>query len=417
MPRETRNHVDDLRGATRLAVQATRGVTDLVEAMHQTIGAGPAVLGRPLERPVRVLTAPVYAGIRGTTRLVGAGIDLALAGIGPLVPRRAPGKEFEAVLAAVNGVLGDYLAETRNPLAIRMGLYHGGHRLEIHRHALRAALPGAGRKLLVLVHGSCMNDAAWNHHGHDHGAALARDLGYTQVYLRYNSGLHISTNGGQLSALLERLVAEWPAALDELVLLGHSMGGLVSRSACHVAETAGHRWRQRLTKLVCIASPHHGAPLERGGSWVDVLLGVSRYSRPLARLGKIRSAGVTDLRFGYVLDEHWEGRDRFRLGTDRRTPLQLPEGVECYAIAGTRARQPGTRLPDDGLVPVDSALGRHKRPELTLAFPETHQWIGFGIGHVELLGRIEVYDILRGWLSSREEERTTAPRWRRSRTR
>ena len=399
MARETRSRVEDLRAATRLAVEATRSVTDLIEAMHQTIGAGPAVLGRPLQRATRVVTAPVYGSIRGVTRLVGAGIDVALARIAPLAPPRAPGKEFEAVRSALNGVLGDYLAETRNPLASQMGLYHGGHRLEIDRRALRATLPGADRKVLVLVHGSCMNEEAWNRPGHDHGAALARDLGYTPVYLRYNSGLHISTNGRELSALLERLVTEWPEPLEELVLLAHSMGGLVARSACHVAETAGHRWCRRLTSLVCIASPHHGAPLERGGSWVDVLLGVSRYSRPLVRLGRIRSAGVTDLRFGYVLDEDWQGRDRFRLTADRRTPLPLPEGVACYAIAGTKARQPGTRLPGDGLVTVDSALGRHMKPELTLAFPETHRWIGFGMGHVELLGRLEVYETLRRWLT------------------
>ena len=401
MARETRSRVEDLRAATRLAVEATRSVTDLVEAMHQTIGAGPAVLGRPLERPIRVLTAPVYGGIRGATRLVGAGIDRALAGIAPLATPRAPGKELEAVLAALNGVLGDYLAETRNPLAIQMGLHHGGHRLELDQRALRIALPGAGRKLLVLVHGSSMNEEAWSRPGHDHGAALARDLGYTPVYLRYNSGLHISTNGRELSLLLERLVTEWPVPLDELVLLAHSMGGLVSRSACHAAETAGHRWRRRLTGLVCLGSPHHGAPLERGGSWVDVLLGVSRYSRPLAKLGRIRSAGVTDLRFGYVLDEDWQGRDRFRLTADRRTPLPLPAGVECYAIAGTKARRPRARLPGDGLVPVDSALGRHRKPELTLAFPEAHRWIGFGIGHVELLGSTQVYATLRRWLSPR----------------
>ena len=400
MPRQDRSRVDDLRGATRLAVAATRSVTDLVEAMHRTIGGGPAVLGRPLERPTRLLTAPVYGGVRGVTRLVGAGIDLALARIAPLVGGKAPGPELEAVLAALNGVLGDYLAETGNPLAIQMRLRHDGQPLELDRPALRAALPTAGRKLLVLIHGSSMNDRQWNQKGHDHGAALARELGYTSVYLYYNSGLHISTNGRELSALLEQLVAEWPAPLDELVLVGHSMGGLVARSACHAAESAGHRWRRKLTRLVCIASPHHGAPLERGGSWVDLLLGVSRYSRPLARLGRIRSAGVTDLRYGNVLDEHWQGRDRFAPGADRRTPLDLPEGVECYAIAGTRARGPGGRLPGDGLVSVDSALGRHRKPELTLDFPKAHQWIGFGMGHVDLLGRIEVYQTLRRWLSS-----------------
>jgi hypothetical protein len=384
----------------RLAAEATRRVTDLVEAMHQSIGAGPDVLGRPLEGPTRLLTGPIYGGIRGMTRLVGAGIDLALAQVAPLLGGSTPGPEREAVLAALNGVLGDALEARRNPLAIEMRLRRGGLPLELEREALRQAFPEAGGRVVVLVHGSCLNDRQWTRLGHDHGAALARDLGLTPVYLHYNSGLHVSTNGRALAELLERLVAGWPAPLEELIIVAHSMGGLVSRSACHAAERAGHRWRGSLGRLVCLGSPHHGAPLERGGHWVDLLLDVSRYSAPLARLGKIRSAGVTDMRFGNVLDEHWEGRDRFGLEGDLRSPLELPAGVRCYAVAATRTpRQAGGRCASDGLVPVDSALGRHPKPELTLAFPAAHQWIGFGMGHLDLLSRPEVYATLRAWLA------------------
>jgi pimeloyl-ACP methyl ester carboxylesterase len=394
----TRNHVDDLRGASRLAVEATRSITNLVEAMHLTIGGGPEILGRPLEGPTRVFTGLVYRSIRGVTKLVGASIDRALAQLAPLVREGAPGTEREAVLAVLNGVLGDYLSETGNPLAIQMQLRRGGHPLEPERQALNALLPQAGSKLLLLVHGSCLNDRRWLRLGHDHGAALARDLDYTPVYLLYNSGLHISTNGRAFAALLEQLVAEWPVPLDELVIVGHSMGGLVARSACHYGEAAAHLWRLKLDKLVCLGSPHHGAVLERGGNWVDLLLGSSRYSAPLARLGKIRSAGVTDMRFGIVLDEHWEGHERFAHAGDPRSQLKLPDGVECYAIAATTAPGARSKLPGDGLVSVDSALGRHRKPELTLAFPEKHQWIGFGMGHFDLLNRAEVYATLRGWL-------------------
>jgi len=396
--RRTRNHLDDLRGASRLAIEATRSVTDLVEAMHLTIGGGPAILGRPLEHPTRILTRPVYGSIRGVTKLVGASIDRALAKLAPLAGDGPAGPEREGVLAVLNGVLGDYLSATGNPLAIQMQLRQGGQPLELERRALQALHPQAGGKLLLLLHGSCLNDRKWLRLGHDHGAALARDLGYTPVYLLYNSGLHISTNGRAFAALLERLVAEWPVPIDELVILGHSMGGLVARSACHYAEAAAHRWRPKLDKLVCLGSPHHGAPLERSGNWFELLLGVSRYSAPLARLGRIRSAGVTDMRFGLVLDEHWEGRERFAHAGDPRRTLKLPDGVECYAIAATTAPGPRNKLPGDGLVSVDSALGRHHKPELTLAFPEAHQWIGFGMGHFELLNRAEVYATLRGWL-------------------
>jgi hypothetical protein len=397
--KETRKHVDDLRGVGRLAVEATESVTGLVEAMHNTIAAGPDILGRPLEAPTSLLTGLVYGSIRGVTRLVGGGIDLALAKLAPLLGESAPGPERDAVLAALNGVLGDYLSETGNPLAIQMRLVHAGHALEVERQTLRAAIPQARGKVLVMVHGSSLSDRQWNRLGHDHGAALARDLGYTPIYLRYNSGLHVSTNGRAFPALLERLVAEWPVPVDELVMVAHSMGGLVSRSACLIGEAEGHAWRRKLAKLVCLGTPHHGAPLERGGSWVDRLLATSRYSAPLARLGKIRSAGVTDMRFGFVQDEHWQGRDRFAHGDDPRGQMRLPDGVACYAIAGTTARKARAKLPGDGMVPVDSALGRHARPELTLRFPEAHQRIAFGTGHLDLLIRAEVYATIRQWLS------------------
>jgi len=244
-----------------------------------------------------------------------------------------------------------------------------------------------------------MHHDQWQRHGHDHGAMLARDLGFAPLYLHYNTGLHVSTNGRALAALLEELVLAWPIPVTELTILAHSMGGLVSRSACHVAEEAGLSWRGKLRAIAFLGTPHHGAPLERGGSWIDTLLAVSRYSAPLARLGKIRSAGVTDLRFGSVLDEHWQGRDRFVRGADPRAALKLPDGVACYAVAATTAAAPIDPLPGDGLVPVDSALGRHAVPELLLRFSEDDQWIGFGMNHLDLLSSLEVYAKLREWLA------------------
>jgi hypothetical protein len=394
-----------LRGASRLAVEATTSVAGVVEAMHHGIGAGPAILGRPLARPVALFTGPAYGSIRAVTRLVGAGVEAVLDHLAPaftLLPgARAPRPPpLEALVAVLNGVLGDHLAERRNPLAIEMRLRSDGRPLELDREALRAAFPKATRALLVLVHGSCVSDLQWTREGHDHGAALARDLGFTPVYAHYNTGLHASVNGRALAALLEQLVTAWPARPADLVLLGHSMGGLVARSACHVGEAEGHAWRRRLRALACVGTPHHGAPLERGGHWIDLLLGVSRYSAPLARLGQIRSAGVTDMRHGNVLDEHWEGRDRFGYRRDDRVPLPLPAGVRCYAIAATTdARGVAGRRPSDGLVTVDSALGRHARPELTLGFPQANQWIAHGTTHLELLSRPEVYARLRAWLS------------------
>jgi hypothetical protein len=187
--------------------------------------------------------------------------------------------------------------------------------------------------------------------------------------------------------------------VKELDLLGVSMGGLVSRSACHAAENGNLRWRSKLRKLVTLGTPHHGSPIERGGNIIQLLLGVSSYSAPIARLGRLRSAGVTDLRYGNVLDEHWRDKERFEHELDTRRPLPLPEGVSCYAIAASLSKSGAPNPRGDGLVPVASALGKHERPELALGFPEANQWTVFDTGHIDLLHRAEVYERLRDFLA------------------
>lgn len=394
----SRKRADDLRAASKLAVDATERVTRVVEDMHRTIASGPPLLGRPLQLPARVLTSLVYGWIRGVTGVVGIGIDAALAPLAPLLGESEPSMERDTVVAALNGVIGDYLVETANPLAIEMVFRREGRALELEPKSLGEAFPDATGKLLVLAHGSSMHDRQWNWKGHDHGAALARDLGVTPVYLRYNSGLHVSENGRAFAQLLEELVNAWPVPIQQLDLLGVSMGGLVSRSACHAAENANHAWRSKLRKLVTLGTPHHGSPIERGGNIIQLLLGVSSYSAPIARLARLRSAGVTDLRYGNVLDEHWRDKERFDHEMDVRRPLPLPEGVSCYAIAASLSK---SEVPDprgDGLVPVASALGRHERSELTLGFPESNQWTVFDTGHLDLLHRPEVYERLRDCL-------------------
>jgi hypothetical protein len=141
--------------------------------------------------------------------------------------------------------------------------------------------------------------------------------------------------------------------------------------------------------MVFVATPHHGAPLERGGNWLETVLGVTRYSAPLARLARVRSAGVTDLRFGNIVDEHWHARDRFELGRDARAPVPLPRGVHCYAAVAE----------NDALVPLASALGEHEKPDLALGLPESHRFVAKGAGHVDVLRRPEVWDQIERWLA------------------
>ncbi len=163
------------------------------------------------------------------------------------------------------------------------------------------------------------------------------------------------------------------------------------------------RGRDGFAGCAFLGTPHHGAPLERGGNWVDVILGATPYAAPFARLGKIRSAGITDLRYGNVLDEHWQGRDRFARARDTRRIVPLPKGVLSFAIAATTGKKPGDlrdRLLGDGLVPVSSALGRHDDSHRSLSFPNSRQWIGYGMSHLDLLGHSEVSDQLVRWFGS-----------------
>ena len=157
--------------------------------------------------------------------------------------------------------------------------------------------------------------------------------------------------------------------------------------------------------LVFLGTPHHGAPLERIGNWVDAIVGGTPYAAAFGRIGKIRSAGVTDLRYGNLLDEDWRGRDRFAREPDPRRPAPLPMDVACYAIAATTAASPGAAkdlLLGDGLVPVMSALGRHKDSARALKFPHDRQWIACETGHLDLLSRAEVYERLADWLRGEE---------------
>lgn len=387
-------------GLVRLAADGAEGVTELVEQLHRSILSTPGLA--PLARGLTgETTRLVYSGVRGAFRLTGKGVGAAAALLDGERDRRPVSREREAFLAVLNGVLGDHLAETGNALALKMRFRRDGRAITLEPDALADAFPDATGKLVVLVHGLCMSDLQWTRQDHDHGAALARDFGYTPIYLSYNSGLHISTNGDAFADALERLVAAWPVEIKKFVIVGHSMGGLVTRSACLAGEAAGRAWRKRLDKLVFLGTPHHGAPLERIGSWVDVMLGKTPYASAFARLGKVRCAGVTDLRYGNIVDEDWQGRDRFAREPDTRCAAPLPKNVACYAIAATLAASPGAMtdlLLGDGLVPVTSALGRHDDSSRRLDFPDNRQWIARQAGHLDLLSRRDVYERMAEWL-------------------
>ncbi|MFN4116390.1 MAG: esterase/lipase family protein [Inhella sp.] len=366
-----------LQGAARLAVEATLGVTDLVEAVHARAATLP---GLRADARTRGVTGLVYRSVRGVTRAVGEGLERALGLLGPALqqlggtPRQA---EREALLAALNGVLGDHLAATDNPLALTMQLRQAGQPVRIGDGS-RPDRPGA----LLLLHGLCMNDRQWQRKSQDLGALLSQPLGLTPLQLRYNSGLPIHRNGAELATLLEQLVSDWPGGLQRLVLLGHSMGGLIARSALHQARAQGLSWPQRVSELICLGSPHAGAPLERIGQQIDRLLEATPYAAPFARLGQLRSAGINDLHDGKVLEDG--------------APTPLPPGLRSLAVAGQLAGKLKAKALGDGLVTVASALGEHAQPGRQLDFSERLRLEG--VSHLDLLSDPAVAAGLQQWL-------------------
>lgn len=373
-----------------MVVDGVVGVSDLVEAMHGTIAGFAPPFAKPRVRKPGPIAALTYGSLRLITRGVGQALDLGLRKLTPLLKEHRQTPHTAAIQAALNGVLGDYLARTANPLAQTMRVCQHGQPLKLEREALAAALGEPRSTVVVLVHGLCMNDRQWLRDGHDHGAMLAAELGCTALYLRYNTGMPIASNGRALADLLETLIAEWPLANARLLIVGHSMGGLVARSACDVASRVGHRWPSRLERMVFLGTPHLGAPLERAGRWLVRQLAISPYTAPFARLGGVRSAGIQDLHDGRVSEDadHTRGR------------VPFPAGVRCHAIAASTGTKAGRRLVGDGLVPVASALGLHSDRTCALGFPDDRQAIVYGTDHLALLSSAEVGALLRLWLAA-----------------
>ena len=387
-----------MRGGAKLAIDGVQGVTGIVETMHRRIARLAPPLGTVRDAPMGGITGFVYRRVRGTTAFVGKALDVALATAETIAARTSPAQldsnattpAADAFVSALNGVVGDHLERTGNPLAIPMQLKE--------REALAATTASGGTRVLLLVHGLCMTDSQWTRDGHDHGEALARSLGYAAVYARYNTGRHVSANGRELAIALERWAATRPASMDELAIVGHSMGGLVARSALHHAIEARMTWPSTVRQLIFLGTPHHGAPLEKAGNWVHAALGVSPYAEPLSRLSGLRSAGITDLRFGNLLEADGS-LDRFA-HRDNRQAAPLPKGIACYAIAGSLDSAAANAIAGDGLVPVASALGRHEKTTRDLHIPASNTWIARGVGHLDLLASRAVYGRIHRWLKA-----------------
>ena len=405
-----------LQGAIDVATAALGGGLGTVEGVHAAIARkpfaalrlAPAVGG--VSEVVRVvhdgITSLVYCGIRTAIAVAGGAVRLAATLVAPEDAEPQAGSLGDLAVAALNGFAGERLEREGNPLASQMSLRHEARTVPLQRQALAAAFPAASARVAVFVHGLAGNDTFWRLHaeryyGNRHttcGSRLEADLGYTPLYVRYNTGLHISDNGRRLARLLEALVTEWPVPVEELVLVGHSMGGLVIRSATHYGARLD--WPRRVRHIFFLGSPHLGAPLEKATNVTGWLLGLIDITRPFAAVLNGRSVGIKDLRFGALRDEDWQGIDLDALLASRSGDVPLLDGAAHYFIAATVTRDPhhpvGVAV-GDLLVREASAFGRGRLRRIQFPLENGRH---FGpMHHFELLNHPDVYEQMRRWLA------------------
>jgi pimeloyl-ACP methyl ester carboxylesterase len=390
-----------MRGGEAMAVgelagQALAGTGALVHDVHAAIARRAFDAAGPQGSAARAIhdgvSAAVYGGVRAALGAVPRGAGAALATrTASDAPSLADSQGGALALSLLNAYAGDALAASGSDLALDMRLRHRGADLDLGTVT--------GERLAIFVHGLGETDAAWRlratREQPGYGALLQRELGYTPLELRYNSGRHISDNGRALAALLEELHTAWPQAIDEIVLIGHSMGGLVARSACHYGHADDHRWARKVRHVVGLGAPHLGAPLEKAVNALGWALARVPETRPLARVVNARSAGIKDLRFGACIEEDWCDCDPDELLSDRCHDVPFLPGATFSFIAASVGREPLGAVVGDLVVRVASASGTGRRRRIP--FGDGRQ-LG-GLTHFDLLNHPAVYEQIRAWLA------------------
>ncbi len=375
-----------LKGLTKLVIQATKGTTDLVETMHSTIERGHLPLGESRATTTSGITGLVYKSIRGGTQLVGTSLDYAMQTVIPLLnDELVPSRKKDVFLSIINGVYGDRLLLTENELALGMRFFYQNQAIDNQQSS---NMKSPSTKIMLFIHGLCMSHHCWESGDENLSSNMAETLGYTPVYLDYNTGRCIADNGLELATQLDQLVDIWPVNVSDITIVGHSMGGLVARSARYYGEKNNCGWVQINKTMVSIGTPHAGAPLEKVASVLENLMQLSPYAIPFTRLTKIRSQGIENLRHGEIIAPG----DKF---------VPLPIGVEYFALAATLNKQEKfttEKFLGDGLVTPDSAFGQGKDSTCTLLIPDQNKWLGYELGHNEMLTNAGVFEQLGTWL-------------------
>ncbi|MBF6620711.1 MAG: hypothetical protein ITG02_10845 [Patulibacter sp.] len=396
----------ELRALGEAAARAFTGVVDHVESVHEAVAnrTPPVpVVARAQRDTARAVYSIVGAVGDAALRIAGQAAALVAADGVALREQRlgAP------AVGALNGAFGERFAPADGPLAVPMTLRHDGRDLPLDPEALRRAFPVASGRVAVLVHGLGMTDDAWSPRHPRHVAyadVLRRDFGFSVLTVRYNTGRRIAANGVELASLLERLSAAWPDGIRDLSLIGHSMGGLVCRSATTVGADSGHRWIGELDHVVLLGSPLLGASLERAAATAASLLDRLPESRFASTLLNLRSDGVLDLRDGTLTDDHHPPRNDPWPWGERGDAVPLLPGVGHHVVAATLARNPeawwAAKLIGDLLVTPSSASSAARGVRRLLFEADDVVTLG-GLSHFDLLHHPDVARQLRRWLRPR----------------
>ncbi|CAM2893698.1 esterase/lipase family protein [Skermania piniformis] len=398
----------ETRALARLAAVELAGAATGVGAVHRAIsdrvfagvrrGVGPPATA--VQTVHDLIAGGVYQAISQTLQ---AGAELADVAPGlDALPAPSGTDTGAGLLGILHGLRGDALTIDAPALTPPMTVRCDNVVVPLDRPGLRAAFPTAGPRIAVFLHGLMETEHAWRHgEGPSYAERLAADLGYSPVLLRYNTGRHISDNGAELDRLLTELVSHWPVPVTEIALIGHSMGGLVGRSACHSA--VGADWVDLVRSTVSLGSPHFGAPLAQLVHVGSAALAWLPETRPFANLLRRRSAGIRDLRGGSLVEQDWRDRDADALAAVAAAEVPLLPSARHYFISASLTRNPRHpvgRIVGDGLVLVPSARGHNRRRQVGFT-PDSGIHLG-STSHFGLLNCDAGYTALRDWLAPTE---------------